>query len=224
MKCGPAQAAAGAGSQVAVRVHQRAGIAVHDGRLCAHGGARWCRGQARLSGSSSHAAPRLWFCAGQQGPRYPGPSGLLGPSKHPAHSALHRAVIGSVQALLAIAAPADPAQREYEKRFVVQHVVADTIPPGLPPSLDEKSDPAIVAVKLTNKAGQLAAELVEPRAGAEGNVRQQSTGRAQYRVTVSQALEHIRNFVRISRHAVTYPRWEPCARIGLARICAGGAR
>jgi hypothetical protein len=74
----------------------------------------------------------------------------------------------------------------------------------------EKSDPAIVAVKPTNKAGQPAAELVEPRAGAEGNVRQQSTGRAQYRVTVSQALEHIRNFVRISRRAVTYPRWEPC--------------
>ena len=31
----------------------------------------------------------------------------------------------------------------------------------------EKSDPAIVAVKPTNKAGQPAAELVEPRAGAE---------------------------------------------------------
>jgi RNA-directed DNA polymerase len=30
----------------------------------------------------------------------------------------------------------------------------------------EKSDPAIVAVKPTNKAGQPAAELVEPRAGA----------------------------------------------------------
>ena len=87
----------------------------------------------------------------------------------------------------------------------------------------EKSDPAIVAVKPTNKAEQPAAELVEPRAGAEGNVRQQSTGRAQYRVTVSQAPEHIRNFVRISRRALTYPRWEPCARIGLARICAGCA-
>ena len=77
----------------------------------------------------------------------------------------------------------------------------------------EKSDPAIVAVKPTNKAGQPAAELVEPRAGAEGNVRQQSTGRAQYRGTVSQALKRIRNFVRITRRAVTYPRWEPCARI-----------
>src|SRR6266516_7731993 len=32
----------------------------------------------------------------------------------------------------------------------------------------EKSDPAIVAVKPTNKAGQPAAELVEPRAGPRG--------------------------------------------------------
>ena len=60
----------------------------------------------------------------------------------------------------------------------------------------EKSDPAIVAVKPTNKAGQPAAELVEPRAGAEGNVRQQSTGRAQYRGTVSQALKRIRQAAR----------------------------
>jgi hypothetical protein len=42
---------------------------------------------------------------------------------------------------------------------------------------DEKSDPAIAAVKPTNKAGQPAAELAEPRAGAEGNVSQQSRGR-----------------------------------------------
>jgi RNA-directed DNA polymerase len=34
----------------------------------------------------------------------------------------------------------------------------------------EKSDSAIVAVKPTNKAGQLAADLAEPRAGPEGNV------------------------------------------------------
>src|SRR3979409_1852640 len=60
----------------------------------------------------------------------------------------------------------------------------------------EKSDPAIVAVKPTNKAGQPAAELVEPRAGAEGNVRQESTGRAQDRGTVSQALERIRQAAR----------------------------
>src|SRR6266852_5641596 len=60
----------------------------------------------------------------------------------------------------------------------------------------EKSDPAIVAVKPTNKAGQPAAELAEPRAGAEGNVSQQSTGRAQYRGTVSQALERIQQAAR----------------------------
>jgi hypothetical protein len=62
------------------------------------------------------------------------------------------------------------------------------------------------------------------KGGAEGNVSQQSTGRAQYRGTVSQALERMRNFVRISRRAVTHPRWEPYARIGLVRMCAGGAR
>jgi hypothetical protein len=88
----------------------------------------------------------------------------------------------------------------------------------------EKSDPAIVAVKLTNKAGQPAAESVEPRAGAEGNVSQQSTGRAQYRETVSQALKRIRHDARISRRAVTHPRWEPRAGIPLARFCAGGGR
>jgi RNA-directed DNA polymerase len=41
----------------------------------------------------------------------------------------------------------------------------------------EKSDPAIVAVKPTNKAERSAAELVEPRAGTEGNARQLSTRR-----------------------------------------------
>ena len=83
----------------------------------------------------------------------------------------------------------------------------------------EKSDPAIVAVKPTNKAGQPAAELVEPRAGAEGNVSQQSTGRAQYRGTVSQALKRIRNFVRISRRAVTHPRW--CPNWARTDLCGG---
>ena len=37
---------------------------------------------------------------------------------------------------------------------------------------------------------------MEPRAGTEGNVSQQSTGRAQYRGTVSQALERIRQAAR----------------------------
>ena len=41
----------------------------------------------------------------------------------------------------------------------------------------EKSDPAIVAVKPANKAERSAAELVEPRAGTEGNAGQLSTRR-----------------------------------------------
>jgi hypothetical protein len=85
----------------------------------------------------------------------------------------------------------------------------------------EKSDPAIVAVKPTNKAGQPAAELVEPRAGAEGSVRQQSTGRAQYRVTVSQALERIRNFVRISRRAVIPEVGAVCPNWARTDLCGG---
>jgi hypothetical protein len=45
----------------------------------------------------------------------------------------------------------------------------------------EKSDPAIVAVKPTNKAVPTAAEPVEQRAGAKGNANQQSTHRTQPR-------------------------------------------
>jgi RNA-directed DNA polymerase len=60
----------------------------------------------------------------------------------------------------------------------------------------EKSDPAIVAVKPTNKAGRPAAEPVEPRAGTEGNADQQSTRRAQDRESVSQALGRVRQAAR----------------------------
>jgi RNA-directed DNA polymerase len=66
----------------------------------------------------------------------------------------------------------------------------------------EKSDPAIVAMKPTNKAGQPAversaaepnaAEPVEQRARTKGNADQQSTRRTQSRASVSQALERIR--------------------------------
>src|SRR5207248_2733140 len=45
----------------------------------------------------------------------------------------------------------------------------------------EKSDSAIVAGKPTNKAGQPAAEPVEPRVEAKGNASQQSTRRTQSR-------------------------------------------
>ena len=56
----------------------------------------------------------------------------------------------------------------------------------------EKSDLAVVAEKPTNKAERSAAEPVEPRVGTEGNAGQQSTHRAPNRVSVSQALDRIR--------------------------------
>jgi group II intron reverse transcriptase/maturase len=60
----------------------------------------------------------------------------------------------------------------------------------------EKSDPAIVAAKPPNKAGQPAAEAVEPRVGTKGNTGQHSTRRTQIRESVSQALERVRNAAR----------------------------
>src|SRR6202140_4885501 len=59
-----------------------------------------------------------------------------------------------------------------------------------------ESDSAIVAGKPTNKAERSAAEPAEPRAEAKGNGGQQSTRRAQNRVSVSQALERIRQTAR----------------------------
>src|SRR6476660_9060070 len=59
-----------------------------------------------------------------------------------------------------------------------------------------KSDSAIVAEKSVNKAELSAAELMERRAGAKGNVDQQTTCRAQNRASVSQALERIRQAAR----------------------------
>ena len=71
----------------------------------------------------------------------------------------------------------------------------------------EKSDSVIVAVKPANKVGQpaadrtaaepTAAELVERRAGTKGNADQQSTCRAQNRVSVSQALGRIRQLLAV---------------------------
>ena len=70
----------------------------------------------------------------------------------------------------------------------------------------EKSDSVIVAAKPANKAVQTAveqsageasaAEPGEPRAETKGNVDQQSTCRAQSRVSVSQALERIRKVAK----------------------------
>ena len=84
----------------------------------------------------------------------------------------------------------------------------------------KKSDPVIVAGKPTNKAAKVAAEPVEPRTGAKGNASQQSTLRTQSRKRVSQTLERIRKAATAA--SPSHPRWEPCAGIPLARICAGG--
>jgi hypothetical protein len=59
-----------------------------------------------------------------------------------------------------------------------------------------ESDSAIVAGKPTNKAERSAAEPAEPRVEAKGNAGQQSTRRAQNRVSVSQARERIRQTAR----------------------------
>ena len=72
----------------------------------------------------------------------------------------------------------------------------------------EKSDPAIRAGKPTNKAEASvhakhgvsdAAELVEQRAGAEGNASEQSTHRTQGRERVSQALKRVRKAARLRK-------------------------
>jgi RNA-directed DNA polymerase len=97
----------------------------------------------------------------------------------------------------------------------------------------EKSDPAIVVMKPANKTARpatkptvkehAAAESVERRAGTEGNADWQSTRRTQSRVSVTQALERIRQ-VASDRSAVTHPRWEPDAGKPHVRIYAGGVR
>jgi len=60
----------------------------------------------------------------------------------------------------------------------------------------EKSDSGIVAVKPTNKAGQPAAEPVEPRPGTKGNAEQQIMHRTQGRARMSHALGRVRKAAR----------------------------
>ena len=56
----------------------------------------------------------------------------------------------------------------------------------------EKSDSSIVAMKPANKAGQPAAESVERREGAEGNMGEPRTRRTPSRESVSQGLDRVR--------------------------------
>ena len=86
-----------------------------------------------------------------------------------------------------------------------------------------KSDSAIVAEKLTNKAGPSAAESVEPRAGTKGNADQQSMRRAQDRESVSKALERIRQAAR-QRKKERFTSLLHHISIGLLRLSSSNLR
>jgi RNA-directed DNA polymerase len=68
----------------------------------------------------------------------------------------------------------------------------------------EQSDPVILAMKPTNKAGQPVAEPVEPRAGTEGTAGRQSTLRAQNRKRVTQALDRVRQAAKARKKGTVH--------------------
>ena len=85
-----------------------------------------------------------------------------------------------------------------------------------------KSDEAIVAGKPANRAERSATELVERRAEAKGNARQQSTlwtQCQQERVTGAGSMRTV-----ASATERLDPRWEPYAGKPHVRFCAGGAQ
>jgi hypothetical protein len=88
----------------------------------------------------------------------------------------------------------------------------------------EKSDPSIRAMKLTNNGGQPSAESMEQREGAKGNTGEHHTCRTLSRESVFQGLPapRILHPWPDVRFFVKHPRWEPGARIAPAGICAGG--
>ena len=93
-----------------------------------------------------------------------------------------------------------------------------------------KSDRPIVPAKPSNKAGRLAAERVEGRGLAKGNLRQQNTLRTPSREGVPSALERVRQVARRDRklrftalmHHVYDPEALRTAYLGLKRNAAPG--
>ena len=83
-----------------------------------------------------------------------------------------------------------------------------------------ESDFAIVAEKPANKAEQSAAESVEPRAETKGNANQQSTHRTQSRVSVSQALERMRQAFAVWTRGRSRMRESRTYGSGAARLAA----
>jgi hypothetical protein len=94
----------------------------------------------------------------------------------------------------------------------------------------EKSDSVIVAVKPANKAmypaaeqsamEPVAAEPVEPRTGTKGNANQQSTCRTQSRISVSQALECMRQAIAVWTRGGSRMRESRTSGSGAARLAA----
>jgi hypothetical protein len=83
-----------------------------------------------------------------------------------------------------------------------------------------KSDFAIVAVKLANKAERSAAELVEPRAETKGNAVWQSMRRTQSRISVSKALARIRQALAVWTRGRSRMRESRTYGSGAARLAA----
>ena len=83
-----------------------------------------------------------------------------------------------------------------------------------------ESDGLIVPGKQANKVGPTpAAESVEGRGSAKGNVARQVANRTQSRVPASSGLSGVRQAVTLSRH---HPRQEPYEVVPHVRIRAGG--
>jgi len=68
---------------------------------------------------------------------------------------------------------------------------------------DEKSDPAIVAVKLANNGNPLSAELAEPRAGAKGNTIGHGMRRTPSRASMSHGLDRVRQAAKQAGERLT---------------------
>ena len=92
-----------------------------------------------------------------------------------------------------------------------------------------KSDRPMVPAKLSNKAGQSAAETVEGRGLTEGNTSQQNASRTQRRISAPSALERVREVAKRDRkakltallHHVTIDRLRD-AYLALSRKAAAG--
>ena len=86
----------------------------------------------------------------------------------------------------------------------------------------EKSDLAIGAAKPANNDGRPSAELVERRAGAEGNAGQDRTRRAQDRASVSQGLDRVRHV--LPSHTQGRSRVPELGSLGSVRGAQGNLR